>query len=303
MDLSVVIVSFNVQALLAECLASLYTSLADSPLAHEVWVIDNVSDDGSVEMVQREFPQAHLIVNQENRGFAAASNQGLARSQGRYILLLNPDTRVLDNAVGELVAFLEENPRAGMAGARLLYGDGSFQHSAFRFPGLAQLFLDFFPLHHRLLNSRLNGRYPRRLYECGKPFPVDHPLGAAMMVRREVVEQVGPMDERFFMYCEEVDWAMRIRACRWEVYCVPEAEIVHHAGQSTKQFRDEMFIALWRSRFLLFRKHYSPTFRRLARCIVHLGLWWQERQLSSLVLDPAERQARLRAYAAVREMR
>ena len=124
-----------------------------------------------------------------------------------------------------------------------------------------------------------------------------------MMVRREAIEQVGPMDDRFFMYCEEIDWAMRMHRAGWGVYCVPEAEIVHYAGQSTRQFRDEMFVALWRSRFLLFRKHYSASFRRLARWIVHLGLWWSERRLRGMALDPMERAARKRAYAAIRRMR
>jgi len=302
-DLSVVTVSYNVRALLADCLASLYQSLAGAPLAYEVLVVDNASRDDSVALVRREFPAVQLIANEDNRGFAAASNQGLARSRGRYVLCLNPDTRVVGHAVGTLLAFMEQRPRAGMAGGRLVYADGSFQHSAFRFPSLAQIFLDFFPLHHRLLDSPLNGRYPRALYERGAPFPVDHPLGAAMMVRREAIAQVGAMDERFFMYCEEIDWAMRIRRAGWEIYCVPEVEIVHHAGGSTGQFRDEMFVALWRSRYLLFEKHYSRAFRRAARLIVHLGLWRETRRLRGTNLSAAERQARRCAYDAVRRMR
>ncbi len=299
MDLSIVTVSYDVSALLFACLSSVYQSLAQTPLAAEVWVIDNASRDDSVAMVRRDFPQAHLITNQENKGFAAATNQGLQQSEGRYLLLLNPDTQVLDNALATLVAFMEAHPTAGAAGARLLHGDGSFQHSAFRFPTLLQIFFDFFPLHHRLLDSPLNGRYSRRLYAAGNPFPIDHPLGAAMMVRREAMDRVGTLDERFFMYCEEIDWAMRIRRAGWHIFCVPQARIIHHVGRSTQQFRDQMFVALWRSRYLLFAKHYSPTFRRLARTLVYLGLRQERARLKRLGLSPTEMETRQRAFAAV----
>ncbi len=299
MDLSIVTVSFNVSALLSACLSSVYQSLAQTPLAAEVWAIDNASRDDSAAMVRRDFPQAHLITNQKNKGFAAATNQGLRQSQGRYLLLLNPDTQVLGDALEVLVAFMEAHSTAGAAGARLLHPHGSFQHSAFHFPTLAQIFLDFFPLHHRLLDSPLNGRYSRRLYAAGDPFPIDHPLGAAMMVRRETMAQVGMLDERFFMYCEEIDWAMRICRAGWEIFCVPQARIIHHVGRSTRQFRDQMFVALWRSRYLLFAKHYSPTFRRLARILVYLGLRRERARLAHLGLSPAEMEARQRAFDTV----
>jgi len=190
----------------------------------------------------------------------------------RYAMLLNPDTEVLGDALGVLVRFMDATPTAGACGPKLIYPDGSLQHSAFAFPTLLQNFLDFFPLHPRLLHSRLNGRYPHRLYDGGKPFPVDHPLGAAFLVRREAIAQVGLLDEGLRIYCEEIDWAMRIKRAGWGIYCVPEAVIVHHEAQSTRQVRAEMFVALWRSRFYLFDKHYSPLFRWLVRRIVRLGV-------------------------------
>jgi GT2 family glycosyltransferase len=194
------------------------------------------------------------------------------------VLLLNPDTEVCADALSTMVRFMDGTPSAGVCGARLVYGDGSFQHSAFRFPGLAQIALDFFPLHWRLTESRLNGRYPRRLFEGGAPFEIDHPLGAAMMLRREVILGTGLFDEGYRMYVEEIDWCMRIRRAGWEVYCVPSAVVVHHAGQSTRQVRNEMFAALWRSRFRLFGKHYSEAFRWAARWLVRLGLWAEARR-------------------------
>ena len=331
-DLSIVIVSFNTRQLLKECLDSVYASLAESTLTSEVIVVDNASRDDSAAMVRKHFPQVRLIANEDNRGFAAANNQAL-RTLGygignrkypsssilqppisnihsppppEYVMLLNPDTIVGGNALTTLVRFMDENPRAGACGARLLHSDGGFQHSAFAFPTLFQVFLDFFPINYRLTNSRLNGRYPRRLYQAGKPFPIDHPLGAALMVRREVTEQVGLFDERFFIYCEEIDWCLRIKAARWGIWCVPEAEIVHHVAQSTGQFRDEMFVALWRSRYQLFEKHYSRLFQWAARRIVRLGLGAQARRARAAArrgeITESELTSRLRAYQQVREM-
>jgi GT2 family glycosyltransferase len=221
-DLSIVVVSYNTRQLLKECLDSVYASLAESILVSEVVVVDNASQDGSAVMVRKHFPRFRLIANEDNRGFAAANNQAL-RALGygtgdtshpplpKYAMLLNPDTIVGRRALTTLVRFMDENPKAGACGARLLHSDGSFQHSAFAFPTLLQVFLDFFPINYRLTDSRANGRYPRRLYRAGEPFPIDHPLGAALMVRREAIEQVGLLDEGFFMYCEEIDWCLRLK--------------------------------------------------------------------------------------------
>ena len=316
-DLSIVIVSFNTRQLLKECLDSVYASLAESTLVSEVTVVDNASRDGSAAMVRKHFPQVRLIVNEDNRGFAAANNQAL-RAIGygtgdmphtpppKYVMLLNPDTLVSGSALTTLVHFMDENPRAGACGARLLHSDGSFQHSAFAFPTLFQVFLDFFPINYRLTDSRLNGRYPRRLYQAGKPFPIDHPLGAALMVRRETIAQVGPLDEQFFIYCEEIDWCLRIKGAGWSIWCVPKAQIVHHVAQSTSQFRDEMFAALWKSRFQLFEKHYSRLFQWAARSIVGLGLQAEARRARAAArrgeITESELTGRLRAYRQVREM-
>ncbi len=316
-DLSIVIVSYNTRQLLKECLDSVYASLADSTLTSEVIVVDNASRDGSAAMVRKHFPQVRLIANEDNRGFAAANNQAL-RALGygtgdthsppppEYVILLNPDTIVGGGALTTLVRFMDENPRAGACGARLLHSDGRFQHSAFAFPTLFQIFLDFFPINYRLTDSRVNGRYPRRLYQAGEPFPIDHPLGAALMVRREAIEQVGLLDERFFIYCEEIDWCLRIKAAGWGIWCVPEAEIVHHVARSTGQFRDEMFVALWRSRYQLFEKHYSRLFQWMARRIVRLGLWAEARRARAAArrgeITESELTNRLTAYQQVREM-
>ncbi len=315
MDLAIITVSYNTRDLLAGCIQSAFAGLERSGLAGEIWVVDNASTDGSAEMVCQRFPTVHLIAHDENVGFAAGNNLALRemgfgpldqrdqKSFSRHVLFLNPDTRVVDDALGAMVRFLDATPRIGAAGARLVHGDGSFQHSAFAFPGLVQIFLDFFPLHQRLLDSRLNGRYPRRRYEAGKPFAVDHPLGAALMIRAETLDQVGGFDERFFMYCEEIDLCRRIKAAGWEIYCVPQAAIVHLVAQSTRQFRDRMFVALWRSRFLMFEKHEGAAFRRAARQIVRLGLWIEARRAGAAhrrgEISAAGLEGRLAAYREV----
>jgi len=291
LDLAVIIVSWNVRDLLCACLRSLFAELERSGLEGEVWVVDNASSDDSVAMVQACFPQVRLLPLEENLGFAGANNLVLRKifripsDEGwpQYLLFLNPDTTVRPGALRTLVEFMDSHPDVGVAGPQLRYPDGGFQHSAFHFPTLAQIFLDFFPLHHRLIHSRLNGRYPRAWYDRGEPFEIDHPLGAAMIVRKEAIQEVGPLDEGFFIYCEEIDWCWRMKRAGWRAYCVPRAVVIHHEAQSTRQAHGEMFVQLWRSRFRLFRKHYSTSFRWAARQLVRLGIgvemaraWWAQ---------------------------
>jgi len=306
MDLSVIIVSHNTRELLALSLDSLLTNLASSPLGYEVIVVDNASRDRTVEMVRERFPQVKTLANEENLGFAAANNQGFKVSNGNYLLFLNPDTLVRGEALQLMFQFLVSHPRAGMVGPKLLYPDGRLQHSAFSFPTLPMIFLDFFPLNHRLIDSRLNGRYPKALYEAGEPFPVGHPLGAAMMVRRETADQVGPLDEGFFIYCEEIDWCLRMKRMGWEIFCLPQAEIVHYVGKSTGQFREAMYVELHRSRYRLYEKHYSPAFRFMARLIVEMGvrreMWKARREARQGRVTKGELEKRLEAYRRVLEL-
>jgi N-acetylglucosaminyl-diphospho-decaprenol L-rhamnosyltransferase len=305
MDLSVVTVSYNTRELLRACLASVISTLP-STLDYELFVVDNASADGSAAMVREDFPQVRLVCNSENRGFSAANNQGLEKSSGRYLMLLNPDTVVGVGALEWMLKALEERIEVGAVGPRLVFPDGGFQHSAFTFPTLPMIFLDFFPIHHRLLESRLNGRYPREWYQRGDPFRIDHPLGAALMVKRMVVEEVGLLDEGFFMYCEEIDWCLRIKQAGWQILCCPQAEVIHHAGESTGQFRDEMYVELHKSRYYLYEKHYAALFRRIARWLVGLGIFYQERlalrEASRGRLEQGALQRRLQAYREVRAL-
>ncbi len=300
MDLSIVIVSWNVRDLLQTCLESLRPEWERTWA--EVIVVDNASSDGTPDLVRDQYPAVRLIANLANRGFGAANNQGMAAASGRYILLLNPDTVVLPGALEALVGFLEAHPRVGLAAPRLLNPDGSLQRNAFRFPGLLQVALDLFPVHPRLMDSALNGRYRREPQATG-PFSIDHPLGAALLVRHEIWEATGGFDEDYFMYAEEVDWCWRIHQAGWMIWQVPEARIIHYGGQSTRQVPDWMFIELWRARYRFFRRYHSIFYQAMVRLLVRLGMLWRSFRLMRAAaqgdLDPDTATSRRRAAATI----
>ncbi len=239
----------------------------------------------------------------------AAGRQSGARDASklpRYVLVLNPDTLIGQGALGTMVEFMDRCPRVGVCGPRLVYGDGRFQHAAYRFPSLAQTVLDFWPLHWRLTESRLNGRYPRRLYASGVPFPIDHPLGAAMLFRRETIQQTKGFDLDYQMYVEEIDWCMRVKRAGWDIYCVPEAEIVHYEGQSTRQVRPRMIVALWRSRYIFFRRYTSPSYYWAVRHLTRAGMRTKIRRAQDALFrqesDEASTRALIDAYQQVIEL-
>ncbi|MEZ4684439.1 MAG: glycosyltransferase family 2 protein, partial [Caldilineaceae bacterium] len=205
-----------------------------------------------------------------------------------FVLLLNADAEVNGDAVWQMACFLKKTPGAGACGAHLHYGNGAFQHGAFAFPSLAQLTIDFFPLTalpgvQRLHNSRLNGRYSQSLWGGTAPFPVDFVLGAALMVRGEVIQQLGGLDDGYFLYCEELDWAVRMKLAGWQSYAVPTAHVTHHEGQSSKQVRWSAFVRLWRSRLRFYRKYrglHPVGYESAVRLIVLVGLLWRLRQVN-----------------------
>ncbi len=286
--LAVVIVSWNVRELLALCLRSLFDDLERSALEAAVWVVDNASTDGTPEMVADAFPGVRLIVSGENLGFAAGNNLVLSEllrepqfaSDDSRVWLLNPDTEIQPGATTALLNAFDTRPRAGVAGAKLLYPDGSLQHGAFRFPGLVQLAFELFPMPRQLYETSLNGRYPRHIYQRKDPFPIDHPLGASMMVRVKTIDEVGLLDEGYRMYCEEIDWCWRMKEASWHALCAPAAEVIHHAGQSTSQVPVPSFVDLWTSRARLYARHHGPLTWVLARGMVRLGMRRQMRDTS-----------------------
>jgi N-acetylglucosaminyl-diphospho-decaprenol L-rhamnosyltransferase len=264
--LSVVIVSYNTRELLRQCLDSVQRA---GPA--EVTVVDNASADDSASMVLTAFPQVRVISSKENLGFVRANNLALRQSHGDHLLLLNPDAELQVGASSTLQGLLDTRPQAGAVGPRLVYGDGALQHAAFAFPTLLQTYFDFFPWPARLLQSRLNGRYPRGAYS-GRPFQADFVLGACLMIRRAAMEQVGLLDERYFMYCEEMDWCKRLGRAGWEVWCEPAATVVHREAQSSRQTRWTSYVEKWRSRFVFYERYYPPWWQIINRQIVRAGL-------------------------------
>ena len=274
----VVIVSYNVRLYLQRCLSALFSCAAAEGIELVVCVVDNGSSDGSAQMVAQMFPHAVLLANACNRGFSAATNQGIklvAADDGAQVdavLLLNPDAELQPGVLPLLLSDMRERSRAAVIGPGLRYATGQLQHSAFRFPGLWQIALEFFCPHPLLLESWLNGRYPVQERSL-EPFECDHPLGAAMLVRPSALMEVGPLDEAFFIYCEEVDWCWRAKRLGWQVWSDPRAVVVHHAAKSTSQQRGRTLVALWRSRYQLVDKHRSAAFGLLAHALIRVGAW------------------------------
>lgn len=312
-ELAVVIVTWNVRVLALGALRSLYDDLDAHGLSStEVYVVDNASADGTAEAIASAFPQVKLTASDKNLGFGAGNNLafwaiGFGRLPSdqlpRAVYLLNPDTITQPGATRTLYDAVMAEPALGLAGARLTYEDGSFQHSAFQFPGLRQLWVEFFPTPGRFYDSGFNGRYPRERYEAGQPFLVDFPLGATMMLRREVIEQTGMFDEQFFMYCEEIDWAWRIHRAGWQVKCVPAAHVTHLENKSAGQVRPQSLLNLWRSRLRLYRKHYPPWKRAVARWMIAQGMRRKATQIEhDCALRSDEKTALIDACRAIRAM-
>ncbi|MDY7080228.1 MAG: glycosyltransferase family 2 protein [Chloroflexota bacterium] len=265
MDVSIIIVNWNTRDLLAQCLQSVYDTEGDLDL--EVIVVDNASTDGSVEMARQDFPQVQIIANAENVGFVQANNQAIAHCQGRYLLLLNSDAKALPGSLDKTVRFMNEHPNAGIAGVRLLNPDGTFQASYTPFPTLWREFLILSGLGRLLVRSTFPSFGPQT--EKGAQRIKGYMEGAYLMARREAVGQAGGLDERIFMYAEEVDWCYRFHQTGWEVWYLPQAPVIHYGGQSTKQRQSRMEAELYRSRVYFFRKHYGRTAALCLRTMIY----------------------------------
>jgi len=265
-DLSIVIVSWNVRALLRRCLQSVLAEAKPGPddgvfqlgdWKVEILIVDNASADGSIEMVRSQFPHVHLIANGENRGFTAANNQGLSRARGRYLLLLNPDTEVVGDALATMIRYVEANAEIGALGAKLLYPDGSIQSSRRRFPTLSTALVESTVVQEWWKDNRILHRYYMTDTGDDEIQRVDWVVGACLLVRRQAYEQVGGLDEGFFMYSEELDWCRRIKAAGWEVVYLPTATVMHHEGKSSEQVVPARHVYFQSSKVRYFRKHHG----------------------------------------------
>jgi GT2 family glycosyltransferase len=233
MDLSIVIVNWKVKDLLEKCIQSIFEQTKD--ISFEVFVVDNNSGDGSVEMVREKFPQVDLTASQENLGFAKGNNPAIKKAHGRYILLLNPDTEILDNALEKMVKFMDSNSGCGIAGCKLLNPDLSLQPSVRTFPTLTSQVFILLKIHHLFPHSKAMYKYLVQNFDYEKTQEVDQVMGAFMMIRREVINKIGMLDEKFWIWFEEVDFCKRAKEAGFKILYTPEAKIIHHFGQSFKQ--------------------------------------------------------------------
>jgi N-acetylglucosaminyl-diphospho-decaprenol L-rhamnosyltransferase len=277
-DLSVVVVNWNVKDLLRRCLGSVLASLRAEKgrqLSSQLVVIDNASSDGSVQMVTEEFPQIHVIANRENLGFTRGSNQGIAFGEGRHVLLLNPDTEILGDALGEMVTYMDAHPRVGALGPQLVDPDGQVQSSRRRFPELGTAYVESTVLQQWFPESGILKRYYVHDRSDSETQSVDWVVGACLLLRREAIDQVGPLDERFFMYSEELDWCYRAKKLGWRIAYLPSARVIHHVGKSSEQVLPVRHIEFQRSKVLFFRKHRGRWSGEVLRLFLLAMYTWQ----------------------------
>lgn len=262
-DVSIVIVSFNTREVLRECLQSIERE--SGGLSVETWVVDNHSSDGSPEMVEKEFPEVHLIRSEINLGFGAANNAALEKVRGRYVVLLNSDAFFCPDSLRLAVKYMDENPKAGLGGARLVGRDNSWQPSARMFPNVLNDAIVYLGLAARFPKSRIFGRFDRTWADQSLAAEVDWVPGAFSIIRSETLARVGMFDPAFFLYSEEVDLCRRIKAAGYQIWYWPDIVVIHIGGESSRQIKTlEMSstgaqLIRWRMRstLLYYRKHHG----------------------------------------------
>ena len=272
MTLSILIVNYNAKSLLRRCLASIYQGTRES--LFDVCVADNNSRDGSVEMVRSEFPQVRVVENETNLGFSKANNALIAQTQADYVLLLNPDTLVIGDAIERVMNYMEANPKVGICGCRVLNSDRTLQLACrrsiptpqvafYRLTGLSKLFP----------NSKTMARYNLTYEDPEKTHEVDAVSGAFLMIRRKVIDDIGLLDEQFFMYGEELDWCLRTKRAGWSVVYYPEAKIIHHKGESTKYNSRKAAFEFYRAMYLFHKKHFAKDCSIVTNALIYLGIF------------------------------
>jgi GT2 family glycosyltransferase len=255
MDISVIIVGWNSKRYLEECLESLY--VAPPSRSAEVIVVDNASTDGSADMVEARFPHVKLIRSEENLGFAKANNLAIQASRGRYVSLVNPDVKVLPGCLDALADFLDQNPKVGNVGPRVLNSDMTLQSSCRRFPTLWNNFCMAAGLATALKNSRLVTGEHTLFFPHDRTLDVDVLVGCFWMLRRDALKDIGSLDESFFMYGEDVDWCRRCWKADWKVVFFPGAEAIHHRGTSSATQPVRCAVAQQRSILHYWSKHHG----------------------------------------------
>ena len=295
-DVSVVVVSWNTRDILRGCLRSIFEQTRE--VSFEVFVVDNKSHDGSAEMVRAEFPTVKLIENAQNRGFAAGCNQGMREASGRYTLLLNPDTIVLDDAISRCVRYADLHADVGVVGCQVLEDETRIQRTGFSFPSPSNMFLGLSGLSRAFPRSRLFGRPQLSWWARDSEQDVDVVSGMFMLVRREAIAQIGLMDESYFVYAEEADWCYRFAQAGWRRVFTPCAQIIHLDGgdRSTSQVSIKMFVQLQKSLMIYHRKNLGLAAWLSAKAIYILSN--SVRMVAWFVLSVANRDPHTRRKSA-----
>jgi len=257
-DLSIIIVNFNVKAFLQNCLISIQKSVQN--ISHEIIVVDNASDDGSVEFIKKNFSQVNLIESKTNLGFSKANNLGLLKASGKYICLINPDTLVQENTFIEMIKFFESNPEAGLAGCKILNPDGTFQLACRRsFPTPWVAFTKVIGLSRLFPKFKFFSKYNLTYLNENETYEVDAVSGSFMFLRKDVYEKIGGLDEKFFMYGEDLDWCYRVNANGYKVYYVHSTQIIHYKGESTRRSNLDEVKVFYGAMRLFVSKHFSTS--------------------------------------------
>ncbi|MFQ3610289.1 MAG: glycosyltransferase family 2 protein [Fimbriimonadales bacterium] len=268
--LTVQIVNWNAREHLRQALRSILDTPPQVP--YEIIVLDNASHDGSVQMIEKEFPEVRLLVSEENLGFSRGHNLIAQGAQGDYLFLLNPDTIVLPGALDLMVEYAERHPDVGIIGPKILNPDGSLQYSCRRFPNPTAALFRNTPLGKLFPNNRYTRDYLMTDWDHNSEREVDWVSGAALFIRRALYEQLGGFDEQFFMYCEDTDLCYRSWQVGWKVVYYPEAKIVHAIGRSTDLIANRMIRVFHISMYRFYKKHYARTTPLLLRPLVPVGL-------------------------------
>jgi GT2 family glycosyltransferase len=282
-DVTVAIVSYNTRELLRDCLESVQAS---SGVNLRICVVDNASTDGTVEMVRAEFPCVELFASRRNLGFAAATNLMIRRHNSRYVLLLNPDTQVPRHTIGALADFMEAHPDVGICGPKIVRPDGTVQSCGEKFPTLLtelrqskSLRWILAPFRHQSTNSKGD--------ETSLHTDTEWVSGACLMARRELIDDIGPLDEQFFLYAEELDWCYRAKRARWHIAALPSVASIHHQGKSTEQVRERALAYFWETRLRYYRKNRGLYYAALVSLVYVAGAaneWRSDRRKASVRL-------------------
>jgi GT2 family glycosyltransferase len=269
-QLSIVIVNYNVKNLLKKCLKSIFKY--EKEIEFEVIVIDNNSNDHSQSMLKRDFPQVKLIENKRNLGFSKACNQGIKESRGRYILLLNPDTELTPGGFKKMIEFMDSRPEVGICGPKMMDQQGNLQFSCRSFPSYLTAISSSQSILHKIFPENfLSQKYLLKEKNHSQIMEVDWVSGSCLLTKREMLEKIGLLDERFYMYVEDVDLCYRAKKSGFSVFYFPQVLVIHHIGKSTQKRKLTMLVEHHQSMYYFYRKHYNPN--AFLKGIVFLSIW------------------------------